>query len=207
MSTEVLNTLRSGVRRAELEHMVGNRTFMDDRADSFTRIMAKVSENVDGYRDTLNKIHAHLRENLPAKITGGDATMTGSRYKIAIPVAAITAGAGSYVFYRAFVKSVCENNVSSGCIWTRAGEKCKLVAATCAVAYKHTDVKSMPACPVSTTVADDRACDGWSPTGAKSICQSCDMAAVATKSGSVECVEAPTIGAIIMDAINAGSEI
>jgi len=205
MPTDVLNALRSGVRRAELEHMVGNRAFMDDRADSFTRIMAKVSENIDGYRDTLNKIHDHLRENLPTKIAGGgEATMKGSRYRIAVPMTAIAAGTGSYVFYKAFVKSVCENNVASGCIWTRAGEKCKIASATCALSYKHTDVKSMPPCPSSATVVSEHACDGWTPSDGKTICQMCNADAVAIKSGIVECVEAPTIGAIIMDAMDTG---
>jgi len=198
MPADVLNTLRSGVRRIVLEHMVGNRLFMNERADSAIRIMEKVAENVVGYRDALDRIYMCMRDSMPVKPVG-NVTMTGRRYRIIVPAAAITTGVGSYVFYKAFIKSVCENNILSGCIWTRSGEKCKIVSATCATAYKHTDARAMPECRGARV---ENACTEW--TGDTSICKSCNAMAASVKTGSVECVEAPIIGAIIMDTMDTG---
>lgn len=203
MPKEILNTLRAGVRKSELEHIINNTTFMNDRVDSVTRIMSKISENVNGYRDALDNIHNYLRDNLPPKATG-TINMTGGRYRIVMPVAAITAGTGSYVFYKAFVKAVCENNTMAGCIWTRHDKKCKIVMATCDPVHKQTEPNLMPACTdVSSSI--ESICSGWDRSiESKSICRSCDKSIIRVNTGTVECIEPPTMGAIILDALDTG---
>lgn len=214
LPADMSSLLRENAGAVHIENVVINNTaLMGERADSYERLLSMVMANTNGYKDSMDNVYKYLSQNHAA---GKPVVAEGKKYSLIIPAGVIGAtGTAGYIFYKAIVKSICDNNMHSGCVWTRPADgktgkrKCKIVTATCAAAYKHVSPQ-LPDCGKTLNTSPPPSpstgglCADWSDEHGKSICNNCTAATVGVTTGSVACVEPPNVGTILTDALNIG---
>lgn len=188
--------ISQNARSVYAESIVKNAAFMAERADSHYRLESLLESTTNGYRESLDRLYLHLIDAKPKN--RNVLSMTGSKYKIVLPAVALTAGTGSYIFYRAMIKSICDNNLTSGCIATDSlGKKCKILSSTCNPAFRTVG----PALKECNIKKNETSCSEWNQDVDRSICKNCTNN-VGMK--TVECIEPPSVGDILSDALSMG---
>lgn len=199
------------ITSSHIDIVVDNAVFMRERADSYDRLLSMVLENSNGYRESMDRIYKYLSET---HRPGAEVKFTGKKYRILLPAGIIGVTGTGYVFFKAMVKTICDNNEISGCIWTKPGGlgACKLTGATCDPVYKSSGSLMKDCGNVKYIISDP--CLGWnnnvgagsSAHKAQSICQNCalDRLMGIAASGNVSCVEPPSVGTILTDALSTG---
>lgn len=206
------NLIRNNViTSSHIDNVVDNAAFMRERVDSYDRLLSMVLENSNGYRDSMDRIYKYLSETHQP---GAAVKSVGKKYRILLPAGIIGVTGTGYVFFKAMVKTICDNNEISGCIWTkpRGLGVCKLTGATCDPVYKASGSLMKDCGSVEYTTSDP--CFGWNNfAGAgssahkpQSICQNCalDRLMGIASGGNVSCVEPPNVGTILTDALSMG---